>query len=120
MSETAYERYGGFEALRKVVMDFYDRTLDTPALAPYFAGVDLNRLIEHQTVFVCQVLGGPVRYTDKELRRAHAHLGITESDFADMGRVLRETLKDHGVAEADIATIMDAVVARAPSVVTRP
>lgn len=52
MATTVFERCGGFAAVRKVLSAFYDKMLDSEALKGYFDGVDMRRLIDHQTKFV--------------------------------------------------------------------
>ena len=48
---TMFEKYGGFAKVSRIVSSFYDKALDSPILAPYFTGVDMRRLIDHQTKF---------------------------------------------------------------------
>lgn len=52
MAQTLFQKYGGFAALSKLVLTFYDRLLDSPRLAPYFANTDMRTLVDHQTKFV--------------------------------------------------------------------
>jgi hemoglobin len=40
LSNTVFERYGGFASVRKVVSDFYDRVLESPDLLPYFERIE--------------------------------------------------------------------------------
>ena len=47
MATTLFERYGGFAAVSKVVLAFYDRVLDDEQVGPYFDDVDLPKLIDH-------------------------------------------------------------------------
>jgi hemoglobin len=49
MAPTIFERYGGFGTFHQVVSVFYDRMLASPVTSPYFANVDMRRLIDHQT-----------------------------------------------------------------------
>jgi hemoglobin len=53
------ERYGGFPTLSRIVMDFYDRVIDSDVLGPFFEDVDMRRLVDHQTKFVAWLMGGP-------------------------------------------------------------
>ena len=107
-----FERYGGFATLRVVVSDFYDRVLDHEALAPYFEGVDMARMIDHQTKFIAALTGGPASFTDEQLRRAHQKHDITAEHFKIVGDLLAETLEDHGVEAADVAEVMKEVSRR--------
>lgn len=118
-AETIFERYGGFAKVSRVVSSFYDRVLDSPLLAPYFAGIDMRRQIDHQTKFIAALMGGPASYTREHLQRVHARLGITDEAFDELTLLLRETLEDFDFAEGDIAAVYGEVVAYRSTVVTR-
>ncbi|TGY89037.1 group 1 truncated hemoglobin [Marinicauda algicola] len=113
-----YERYGGFSAIRRIVSDFYDRILDEPELAPFFEHIEMARLIDHQTKFIVSITGGPASFTDVQLQRAHARLGITSEQFRAVAELLKETLEDHGFADSDVAEVMRHVRQREGSIVS--
>ena len=94
MARTMFEAYGGFGKLSKVVMAFYDRVVDSDGIGHYFDGVPMRRLIDHQTQFVAQLMGGPLVYSDDMLRHVHAHLGIEDDGFDVMLELFQETLED--------------------------
>ncbi|MBV9347816.1 MAG: group 1 truncated hemoglobin [Pseudolabrys sp.] len=118
MAQTVFERYGGFSTFSKVVSAFYDKILDSPVTSPYFANVDMRRLIDHQTKFVASVVGGPASYTNEHLARIHTPFKINEAAFSEMSTLLRETLEDFGVAEADIQVVLREILNRKHFVVT--
>jgi hemoglobin len=101
-----FDRVGGFGTLSKIVLSFYDRVLDDDVLAPYFADVDMRRLIDHQTKFVAFLMGGPASYTDEHLRLAHARLGIDSAAFDRMTALMRETLEDFRMADRDVDSVI--------------
>jgi len=119
MAGTMFERYGGFASLSKVVMTFYDRLLDSDALARHFEHVDLRRLIDHQTKFIASVMGGPASFSNEHLERVHARLGISGEELDEMIGVLTSTLRDFGVEEKDIDTVVAELRARARHIVTQ-
>jgi hemoglobin len=106
VEEPLFERYGGFAAVRLIVSAFYERMLQSRGLAPYFAQTDIRRLIDHQTRFITQVMGGPSGFTDRQLERAHAGLGVTPTEFAEMVELLRATLAEAGLATVDVAHVL--------------
>ena len=112
MSPTMFEKYGGFAKVSRIVSSFYDRALESPILAEYFEGVDMRRLIDHQTKFIASVMGGPASYTDEHLERVHAHLAITEPAFFEAMDLLRETLEDFDFKEEDIREVEKQMVKR--------
>lgn len=114
-----FEKYGGFAKVSRIVSAFYDKALDSDLLAPYFEAVDMRRLIDHQTKFIAQAMGGPASYSNQELGRVHAHLRISDDAFAEMHMLLRETLEDFGLEDEDVDAVSNEIVARKPYIVTR-
>ncbi len=119
MARSIFDRYGGFAQISRVVMSFYDRILSSPVTSPYFEHTDMRRLIDHQTRFISSVMGGPASFTNDQLERVHARIGVTEPAFEEMVTLLRETLEDFDFSDEDIQTIMDDITSRKRYIVTR-
>jgi len=119
VSQTVFERYGGFAMVRKVVSTFYDYVLEDEVMAPYFTGVDMRRQIDHQSKFISAVMGGPGSYSDDHLLRVHARLGITHDAFLVMAQLLKEAMEDHDMDSPDVDAVMHEIVIREHLVVTR-
>jgi hemoglobin len=109
MAESIYDRYGGFPAVSMVVSRFYARILASPTLAHYFAGTNMEGLIDHQVKFMCKVLGGPDNYDGRSLRAVHHHLRITPEAFQEVAGHLQATLEESGFAPADVTTVLSVV-----------
>jgi hemoglobin len=114
-----FERLGGFAAVHAIVCEFYGRVADDDVLAPYFEHVDMRRLIDHQTKFIASVMGGPASYTNEALRQVHARHPIDRAAFEAMREAMRESLLACEVGEADCATVIEEIEARAPYVINR-
>ena len=112
MEKSVFEKYGGFAQISRIVLDFYDRLLDDDDLGPFFEDIDMARIVDHQTKFIATVLGGPVSYTDEQIRVMHRHLTIEPAHFERLKVVLADTLEDHGMAEEDVALVVAAFEAR--------
>jgi hemoglobin len=119
MSQTVFERNGGFASVRKIVSTFYDLVLEDEVMAPYFEGVNMRSQIDHQSKFISAVMGGPGSYTDDHLQRVHARLSIDKEAFDIMGGLLREAMEDHGMVDADVNAVMHEIVIREHLVVTQ-
>ena len=119
MKNSIFERYGGFAKVSRVVMSFYDKVLDSPTVSPFFAGTDMKRLIDHQTKFIAFLMGGPASYTNEQLERVHARLGITEPIFFETLDLLQETLEDFDYEDEDIEAVADEMVSRKNYIITR-
>jgi hemoglobin len=118
MVQSAFQRYGGFAAVSKIVMDFYDRILDSEKAGDFFDGVDMEMMVDHQTKFISYLLGGPASYTDEQLRRTHVKLDIDDESFDEMATILCDTLTSHGVEAADVAAIRNQITSRRHLIVT--
>ena len=119
MKRTIFERYGGFASVSRVVMEFYDRVLDSPEVSPYFANSDMKRLIDHQTKFMATLMGGPASYTNEQLERVHARLGITESAFYEVIELLSETLEDFDFRDEDVEEVEKEMICRKNFIVAK-
>lgn len=118
MSKSMFERYGGFASISKIVMAFYDKVLDSDVIGHHFEDVEMSRQIDHQTKFIASVMGGPASYTDDQLHRVHAHLGIDQEQFDEMTALLQETLEDFDFEAADIDEVMGQIRGRARHIIT--
>jgi truncated hemoglobin YjbI len=75
-------------------------------LEPYFTGVDMSRQSIMLAEFLAMAFGGPHAYSGRDLRTAHAGLpGLTDAHFDRVVAHLAAALRDHGVADGDVATV---------------
>ena len=101
-----YDRLGGDEAIQPVTEAFYKKVLADEALAPFFAFVNMERLIGMQTSFLTMALGGPSSYNGRSLRDAHAGLrDLSDEHFDQVVTHLAQTLKEFGVSDNDISEV---------------
>jgi hemoglobin len=117
MTSTPFQRHGGFAFASKLVLAFYDRVIESDLTGPYFEGVDMRRLVDHQTRFVAQIMGGPAGHTNEALERAHAHLSIDDAAFDGMAAILEDTLEDFDIGCEDIRAILAEIERRRPWIV---
>lgn len=113
-----FEQLGGDEAIAAVVDLFYAKVLADPTLAPYFAGVELDRLKGHQRRFIGQALGAGRPYTGRSMRKAHEHLSITDAAFDRVVAHLAAALTEAGVGEATIGTVAETLLPLRQDIVT--
>lgn len=119
MAQTLFQKYGGFAAVSRIVLTFYDKVLDSDQIAHFFEDVDLSRLVDHQTKFISSLLGGPASFSDEHLAKVHAHLGIGDADFDEMAHLLDESLTQHRVGPDDRTEVMRKIEARRGVIVSR-
>ncbi len=120
MTQSIYEKYGGFGTVSRIVMRLYDRILDDDNLGPFFDDIDMPRLIDHQTKFVASLMGGPASFTDAHLIGAHRGLDIHDKHFDRLVELVGETLSEFNVEDADNKTVQGAIESRRSVLVKDP
>jgi hemoglobin len=120
MEQNLFEKYGGFSTVSRIVMQFYDKALDSDILADYFEDIEMERLIDHQTKFVASLMGGPASYTDDMLKQLHAHLDIDDKAFDEMATLFRATLEETGMDPEDVALVAGEIIKRRSVIVAAP
>ncbi len=97
-TKSLYERLGGVYSIATVVDDFIERLLvnDTlnanPAINAARGRVPKAGLKFHVTALVCEVTGGPCKYSGRSMKESHAHLNINEAQWQAMVADFRKTL----------------------------
>ncbi len=105
--KSLYERLGGVYAIATVVDDFIERLLvnevlnANPAISEARKRVPRAGLKFQVTALVCQVTGGPQRYTGRSMKEAHQHLNIAEKEWQAMVSDFKRTLDLFKVPEKE-------------------
>src|SRR4051812_45387602 len=78
--KSLYQRIGGYDAIAAVTDDFLARLEKDDKLGRFFQGVSdddsVIRIRQHVIDLVCAQTGGPCKYTGRDMKTAHAGLGI--------------------------------------------
>ena len=119
MAGTTFEKYGGFSTVSRIVMDCYDRVLDSEHVGEHFDDIDMPRLIDHQTKFIASTLGGPVAMSDERLRVVHQQIDITNEQFDEVVTLLADALRDNGMSNEDISFVQHAVESKRALIVRK-
>lgn len=106
MSSSLYEKIGGEAAVNAAVDVFYRRVLADEAISHYFDAVDMDAQRAKQKAFLSMVFGGPNSYTGKDMRNAHKHLNLKESDFTAVAGHLQGTLEELNVPAELISEVL--------------
>lgn len=98
---TIFDKIGGRGAVHLVVEQFYDKVMSDPILVPFFENADMQVQRGKMKAFLMMALGGPVRFTGKDLRHAHVHLvkaGLADIHFDKVAEHLDDVLEQNGVS----------------------
>lgn len=93
---------GGEAGVRAMVREFYQRMAADVMLMHFFDGRDVDAIAGKQTEFLLRAMGARESYSGKPPASAHDALpDILEGHFNRRLTILRQTLLDHGLSEAD-------------------
>ena len=106
---TLYDRLGGQPAITAVVDDFVGRVANDSRINSRFANADIPRLKMKLVEQICQASGGPCTYTGRDMKTAHAGMGITNADFGALVEDLVATLKTFNVGDREQKELLGAL-----------
>jgi hemoglobin len=115
-AKSLYERLGGVYNIATVVDDFIERLLvnqtlnANPAINEARARVPKAGLKFHVTALVCEVTGGPCKYSGRTMQQSHEHLNITDPQWQAMVADFQKTLDKFNVPQkeqAELVTIVE-------------
>lgn len=111
---TVYKSLGGNNAIVAVVDAFVARAAADNRINAYFKDTasDPARLAKFKKNLadqICEATGGPCKYTGKDMKSAHAGMGISSADFAALVEDLVATLDGFHVKEQDKSALLAAL-----------
>jgi hemoglobin len=102
-----YERLGGVYNIATVVDDFIERLLvnatlnANPAIKEARTRVPKAGLKFQVTALVCEVSGGPCKYTGRAMKESHAKLNISQAEWDAMVVDFKATLNKFKVPQKE-------------------
>ena len=107
--QSLYARLGGYDALCAASDDLLARLQADPQLGGYWKGASHdNRRRARQLIvdFLVEAAGGPAFSTGRDMKTAHAGMGISQSDWAVFLRHTQAMLDHFGVAERERSEVL--------------
>jgi hemoglobin len=122
--KTLYDNLGKKKGITAVVDDFVGRVAADSRINSYFKAdaADPKRMAKFKANLVdqiCQASGGPCKYTGKNMKDAHAGMGITDADFNALVEDLVAALDKFKVAPADKNTLLGVLGPMKSDIVTK-
>src|SRR5215813_15209256 len=112
--KSLYDRLGGKKAITAVVDEFVGRVAADTRINSFFAKTaeDPKRLASFKKKLVdqiCEASGGPCKYTGKDMKSAHAGMGISGGDFGALVEDLVGALDKFKVGEKEKNELLGAL-----------
>ena len=96
--DALYRQLGGQPGLVKLMDDFVPRLVADPRMNPFFKDTDQQHLKAQLVAQFCEVSGGPCRRVGPDMKKAHAGMDITKSNFNALVEVLQQSMDAQGIA----------------------
>ena len=101
MAKSLYERLGGYEVIAGFVTEYVKLIRADPKFDRFGGGRGADsraRSLQLNIDYMCKVTGGPQYYLGRDMKTAHAGLGITEEEWAANVRHMSEAIDRYSVA----------------------
>lgn len=92
-----YKQFGEEAGLVKLMDVFMDKLLADPRMRPFFENSDQARVKMHLVEQFCVILGGPCKYSGRDMKSSHAALGIDRGNFNALVEDLQWAMNKQGI-----------------------
>jgi hemoglobin len=116
---TLYQRLGGYPAIKAVVDDFVGNVAADQRINRFFARTDIPRLKQNLVDQICAGTGGMCIYTGRDMRSAHAGMGVTSGHFNALVQDLQRTLRKFKVPKQEQGELLAILGPMKKDIVTR-
>lgn len=122
--KTLYERLGGKKSITAVVDEFVGQVAADTRINTFFkdTAASPKRLAKFKKNLVdqiCQASGGPCKYMGKDMKTAHAGMGITSADFNALVEDLVAALDKFKVGDKEKNELLGALGPMKSDIVTK-
>jgi hemoglobin len=118
--KTLFERLGGKPAIEAVVGQLMGNVAADDRINADFAMVDLGKLRTHLVEFVCVATDGPCQYSGRDMKTAHAGMGVTAAQFGALVEDLGLALDKLSVPAQEKGELLGALAPLEPQIVEAP
>lgn len=105
-----YVRLGGNRGIATFARDLFGRAVAHPELGRFWRGRSTYGVLREEKLLVSYLssaAGGPAHYVGRDMKSAHEHLEIMESDWEIFRTILRTTLDALSVPEEERREVID-------------
>jgi hemoglobin len=115
-----FDRLGGKPAIEAVVDEFLSRVAVDEKINASFAGANLPKLRQRLVELFCVGTGGPCTYSGRDMKTAHAGMGVTNAQWDAIAADLIGTLDKFQVPEKEKGELLAIVVPMKKDIVEEP
>lgn len=120
---TLYQRMGGYDVLARVLDDFLMQLGKDPAFKRFGGGRSMDSLHRTRQLvldLLCNMTGGPCDYIGRDMKTAHAGLGITPAEWDSSIEKFKVALNDQKVGMEEQKEFIAMIQKLRPDIVAKP
>lgn len=117
--KSLYDRLGGKPAIQAVVDDFIGNVAADGRINGFFANTNIPRLNSMLVNQICEATGGPCKYTGRDMKTAHAGMGVTDAHFNALVENLVKSLDKFKVPTKEKNELLTALASMKGDIVGR-
>ena len=114
-----YDRLGGKPAITAVVDDFVGNVAADSRINGFFARANVPHLKMMLVDQICEASGGPCKYTGRDMKSAHAGMGVGDAQFGALVEDLVKSLDKFKVPAREKNELLAALGSMKKDIVTR-
>jgi hemoglobin len=118
-TRSLYERLGGYPAITAVVDDFVKNVAADRRINRFFANANIDRLKARLVEQICRGTGGPCVYSGRDMKSAHAGMGVQGKHFNALVQDLGKTLNKFKVPGREQKELVAILAPMKKDIVTR-
>jgi len=121
-AKTLYARLGGYDAIAAVCDDLLPRMMSDPQLGRFCqnrAADSIRREKQLLVDYLCASAGGPLYYTGRDMKLAHAGMGISAKDWDALLGHAKATLDKFNVPDAERREVLAFIDSTRASIVEK-
>jgi len=108
---TLYDRLGRLDVIEAIVKDLVQVQLATDGriFARYFQSADSARLEQVLAEQICELSGGPCKYTGRSMKEVHGGMGVDEAAWTAFVEDLQKSLAKFDIGDGEQRELIDAL-----------
>ncbi|MGA0603230.1 group I truncated hemoglobin [Caulobacter sp. KR2-114] len=117
--DATYKAFHEKDGIQRIMDDFIQRITHDPRIERRFTDANLTRLNLLLVEQVCYLTGGPCEYGGKDMKSAHAAMGLRNDDFNALAEDLQLSMDKEGVSFAAQNRLLAKLAPMQRAIVTR-
>ncbi|WP_308911252.1 group I truncated hemoglobin [Pseudokordiimonas caeni] len=118
-ADTLFERLGGMDMITRISERTIDIAAADPLIGPHWEESNLVRVKAKLAEQICELSGGPCKYSGNDMVQVHKPFKFTNADFNRLVENLQQAMDESGVDHATQNRLLALLAPMQREIVTR-